>query len=724
MRKTQIAVIAMLLGGPVWAVDMHIESIDDDAVIQSGRGMNYYTGRYQKPLELKGLSDVEISATPGSTVVFDGSDPLDDLVWERHSGDVYRAKLDKPISQLFCDDAMMTPARWPNAHMTDANFFKIKDTWRAMVKGEGYTFGHVTDADPTPEGGKSVYAQTPDANHQTLAGTGIDMTGAVAIMNIGSWMSYASRITEHAAGRDSFAYDAEFKESDEKARDEALALAPGAKFGRMSSGKGAWHPHYYMIEGLQCLDRPREYWYDKDSGFLYFHSPDGASPASHKLRGKRRSLMLTLTGCRNVTVRGIDFFASTFSMDGCSGCVIEDAELRSPTHNEFQTGNLGFFTRTRIGGPPEPRPGEPSNTIRNCRFSYFDGEALIGSDVRVENCLFHDFQYSCLGFAFAMRPGDNSVLRRCAVYRCGASEGYRGSKSYNTMEYCRIYDHGGLQHDGSCFQSGGRGKNLYYRNWVHDTPKIAYRFDSGDNVVDPNGYGQIVQNVAWDVGRGCQIKGDDHLAANNLILGAMLELNTNVERWKSTNDRTVTINNIATSINERGVQTTNVVGQTIAGALRDPTNWDFRPKAGSKLIGGASPVTPDVLPKGFPVEWVDVDALATLRDIGPYQSADKRYWIAGFQDEVASTPIPRQDGKDVPLDTDLMFLEAYRCSQHRVFLGEKSKALELITNLRDTTTNIVTPPPLKAKTTYIWRVDAVAGDGSIKSGSRWRFTTR
>ena len=112
-------------------------------------------------------------------------------------------------------------------------------------------------------------------------------------------------------------------------------------------------------------------------------------------------------------------------------------------------------------------------------------------------------------------------------------------------------------------------------------------------------------------------------------------------------------------------------------------------------------------------------------DIGAYEFGDKRYWIPGRQEVIAKTPVPKDKGEDVPLDADLMFLEAYKVKSHRILLGSSKDNLKLLGVMKDLKTNIVSLPTLKPKTTYYWRVDAFDDQNKDwKIGDLWSFTTK
>ena len=77
----------------------------------------------------------------------------------------------------------------------------------------------------------------------------------------------------------------------------------------------------------------------------------------------------------------------------------------------------------------------------------------------------------------------------------------------------------------------------------------------------------------------------------------------------------------------------------------------------------------------------------------------------------------------MPLDADLMFLEAYQAEEHTVYFGENPAKLDVIASLKDTEKNIVSPPKLKTKTTYYWQVGAVKKSGIETRSPVWVFTT-
>jgi len=61
-------------------------------------------------------------------VTIDGSVNIESQ-WEKYKGKIYRTKLDKNIWQLFVNDKMMMPARWPNASLDDGSVWEQDKNW-------------------------------------------------------------------------------------------------------------------------------------------------------------------------------------------------------------------------------------------------------------------------------------------------------------------------------------------------------------------------------------------------------------------------------------------------------------------------------------------------------------------------------------------------------------------------------------------------------------------
>jgi hypothetical protein len=405
---------------------------------------------------------------------------------------------------------------------------------------------------------------------------------------------------------------------------------------------------------------------------------------------------------------------------------VADADLIYPSWSRRVLGECDKPPHSAVVNPR----GETGfqNRVVNCQFRFTDGPALevVSTDALVENCLFYYIDFSCVGSMSMplLFTAMESTLRRCTLDQSGCSAAIKVGR---LSELNRVSRFGGLQFDGAALQAGplrgnegGLMNALMRRNWVHDTTKLSYRFDCGDEVKKPNLYGVMMGNVAWKT-RHFQIKGDRHIVVDSTSLGASASINPMVtERWKTVNDETLMANNLCSAIEgTAGVRVRNVVGDA-RKFLRDPDNLDFRPRAGSPIIDAALSLTRDDLPEGFPYDFEPLPHLGAGPDIGAYEHGAKRYWIPGFQAAHASTPIPPDGSLTARTDCDLMFLEGRGAVRHTVWFGRSPEGLGKIADVAET--NIVKPPPLARNGVYYWRVDAIAADGSVQTGPVWTFT--
>merc|ERR1712079_65210 len=170
-------------------------------------------------------------------------------------------------------------------------------------------------------------------------------------------------------------------------------------------------------------------------------------------------------------------------------------------------------------------------------------------------------------------------------------------------------------------------------------------------------------------------------------------------RFATENSHSVVEGNVADSATqERGVTRDgheNVYDAQIESQLRDPRNLDFRPRAG-----------------------LQVDQ----KGAGAYSAGDKQYWIPGRQEWRASVPVPPHNTLTAKPDLDLMFLPAYGCSEHRVYLGNEPENMALMGSLKKGDNIWFLSSALKAGSVHFWRVDAVTSSGQVIPGEVWKFT--
>lgn len=683
-------------------------------------------GRYHEAAQITGLNGrqgqpITIQPYKDEKVILDGSVRIT-TEWSRHKGQIFKTRLDQDIWQLFVDDETMISARWPNASWKDGSIWDQEKTW-AHQSGES-TYGHMVN----------------DPAFQDLAGTEVDFTNAMVLLNIGAWNTFATKVKSHEKGSGSFTYPMDLW--------DRLESEDYWEFTKLHS--------WYFFEGtLAMLDTAGEWVYQPDSNLLYFWPPGNNFPGNLDIRGKTLSYALQIRNSSHVTVKGLDFFAATFRIENSHHVTVEDGDFKHPSYSKRMLGITAKPDVTLVDGS--------ENTIRNCAFAYADGAGIKIQGIKnlIENCYFHDINYSCIGDSGTIdgREGVETIFRRNTIHAGGASVGFR-SGPRNIIEYNDIYDIGHLQSDGALIQLSPTfqpGTIIRY-NWLHESaqasrfidPKYGIRFDgsyigylAGARDL-PHG-GTIHHNVVWDT-RSLYVKGDSHAVYHNLSFDNLrndLVIRSGTGRpvpkdplkgfiyqgWgpgldhPDENDKSIIRNNLAGRISSNlssptiglpGKHSNNWAGD-VRIHLRDPDHLDFRLAPGSRLIDA-----------GFYIDGITEDPVGKAPDIGPYETGAEHYWIPGRKSQHASAPIPPHGATAVKKDADLMWLEGYRALGHEVYFGKSRKAVaEANPNSTEyqgiVKSNILNLDPLDYGETYFWRVDVLLESEKVK-GAVWRFT--
>eukprot|EP00794_Sanderia_malayensis_P003512 gene3512-4013_t len=631
--------------------------------------------------------------------------------WEyaRINDSYISARIDADISQLFVDGEMMTNARWPNSLWSNRTIFN------------GSYWSKVDSA--TKPG---IMVNKGDS----LANTSIDMTGAMAVMNIGSFNTFVAKVESHTAGSNSFTYHDTFKNKHFIAKNS----------------------RYFLEDKLELLDQAEEWYYNKTTKMLYVWTKDGDSPAKHELRGKVQTYAIKIWNSSNLVVKDLDFFATTL--------LAESVDVNNNNIDELTFQSLNFkypsYSKRMLGDPAPPQWTKISAyarykkikkygtfQIHNCTFFGTDGVALefTGMNTTVKNNLFlyNDWTGANMatftgGKGTIVSNGISDHFVRNTLGYNGATSGYRpGLRSRIELNHVYKQCWGIIMNDGSGIhltvpkQPG----SLALQNWVHSSPKYGLRFDGEPPKIGENG--TFTKNVVFKC-NGLMVKGDNHKVYNNLAFDKQNGKDSDKQGAGCTlcvlkyvrknpgmiNNDTVVIANVADVANggrtgkvtwplAGKVHKRNVFGN-VRNELMDPDNFDFRPRSGSKYIPlGAGPYTYD--PKMIV------------------------YWIPGRQMYKASSPVPPNQGQNVKAANRnaLMWLNAIGASSHDVYFGDDYKKVHDAVGkigkeyLGSTTTEeqnvIYLKSRLGGKQSYYWRVDAIVPSVGLYKGDVWTFTT-
>ena len=618
-------------------------------------------GRYHEEIDLSGKagndgSPITLTNFGDETVTLDGTQAITSG-WTQDVGNVFKTTLTEDVTQLFVDGKLMTLARFPNALAWS------DEMWRARTnKQAGSSRGNVKGA-----------AIVGDA--------AVSFEGCIGLFNFGNFETIASFVSEHEAESNDFKY------------------SPTAGIYR--------HSDAYFLEGgvgnaeRAMLDIAQEWAYDETTKTLYLWADDGLDPTGREIAGKVQKYAVSGDATtKNIVLDGIDFFATAFVFNSSDGITIQNCDFRYHSASDRAIGLLDAPSTAEIVGVDDDRCEDI--LLFNNTFRYSDGMALstiFGFNVTYENNHFEDANYSCLmSTGVRAAASQNLILRRNTLINSGPFAGFRFGRNANDDDGGEIYSYileenyaekcSRLQEDGTAFYSALTSlvNSIWRNNWAYDNYEIDYRFDGANTPVVAGVLANIYRNVAFatqdkpvnQIGAAYKLKGDFHEIYNNIAIGGRGDFEVSIEKGGNVNS--FSYNNAGDKLSGSddlyapipGTESNNFQGQleprAMSNLLRDPSNFDFRPKADAvELIDQGREVA-------IEVDGAVIDVTAGFNgsapDIGAYEYGDESYLIPGYQAPQASNPYPADGRADALYDTELMWLGGLNAVSYRIYLGE------------------------------------------------------
>ncbi len=453
-----------------------------DAVtaLKPGDTCVFQNGVYRESVNLtvSGTAEKPIRVIAQGDVLFDGTDPV--MTPWTQQGAAYRTPLPGPqIEQVFADGIPLTPARWPNASFSDT---WIRSKWAQSAEGSKKDL-MVCDA---------------------LGGTGIDWTGALAVLNVGhQYKTWTRTVLAHNRGEPQFQYELVERLGDGK-----------------DDGRTWWDDRFYLTDTRKALDAPGEWYHDAEAGYLYLIPDDAAVPQSGAISVKRRDYAIYGRSVRHVHVSGFRFHGCTIRLDNAVGATIEDCQIRFPQFTRvigetLPNGQKKHTPHTGVSGT--------DNTIRRVLVAYASGIGIAasGRNNRIEDSIVHDVAWSgTINFPGILlnsegtSSGTGSTVTRCEVFNTG-NVGIRYGGPSNIIEWNHVHHTGLACRDIAAIHTGSlrtRG-SVARHNWVHHSMGKAIRGDDQTRGLT------VHHNLVWACDEGIIVKGDHNAVYHNTILG-------------------------------------------------------------------------------------------------------------------------------------------------------------------------------------------------------------
>ena len=374
-------------------------------------------GRYQEVITINGTNDLTIKGFQDERPTIDGTVDLQNLgnggVWRRLNNGVCIGRIGYDVFQLFLNGEMMTNARWPNALWSDKTVFQ----------NQYWGHSHENSTRGTASSTTSGIATMVDDGSAGLAASGLNMTGAMAVLNVGSFNTFVKEVVSHTPNEESFTYVDDFLNINFK----------------------AGHNQYYLDSSLELLDYPGEWHYDMDSKRLRFIPPNNEpcpQPNSGAVKGRVVDYAMTITKSKNIVLANMDFFASNLMAEGTekkkdevADITLDSLNFNHPSSSKRMLKDHSVPKHTKLIAK-----GFGEVSVINCKFFGAEGSALQywGAPAKIYNNMFSWNDWSGqmglianggYGTVYSSPTSKDEEFIGNTLWYNGASAGYRSGKT-------------------------------------------------------------------------------------------------------------------------------------------------------------------------------------------------------------------------------------------------------------------------------------------------------
>ena len=297
-----------------------------------------------------------------------------------------------------------------------------------------------------------------------MADASLSFTGAIAILNVGSFQSWAREVLSHEIGSNNFTYNDDFGDN-----------------------INFRHQQYYMEGKYELLDSPEEWFYDyMDTKMLHLMMPDteeantcpDTDASEDILRGRTLDYALEVTDSHNVIIANITFWACNIKANENDDSITLDSlifQYPSSSHRMLRSEDMPKHTKME---------GE-DNQVINCTFYGAEGPALQykGGNMLIHNSEFIYNDWVGLGnlaTVYGDDIGTPGEFSQNTMFNNGESVDVRSTGS--TYKNVIMNDIQGtcwglIQNDGGSIHVQVKAQDgiTISHNWLHDSPKKGIR---------------------------------------------------------------------------------------------------------------------------------------------------------------------------------------------------------------------------------------------------------
>jgi hypothetical protein len=257
---------------------------------------------------------------------------------------------------------------------------------------------------------------------------------------------------------------------------------------------------FYLMNKLEALDAPGEWYYDANNKELYFYAPDGKSPNDAQVEIAYR-IHTAVINTNYINLDRLNFFGGMVTINGnynrITNCMVKHGPERLITNLD------GAFLEDAAIQILEGH----HNVVEKCVLENGTLNGLYLSDKaeenKVENCIVQYFNTIGLHVHLINSQGARNTFLQNSLYG-SARDGVKitGDNSefgYNHVQKCLISGA-----DGGLFYVTGNSvpRNIeLHHNWFHDAYADKHAGKKATGIyLDNNAAGYIVHhNVVWDV---------------------------------------------------------------------------------------------------------------------------------------------------------------------------------------------------------------------------------